>query len=636
MIIYEKSIADFEKQCSPAHRDELIAEIKYNLQEKLGRGVSLSEERSWRQTLVQICKYFEKIRAKNNQYILLEFKVPTTLKRIDVMLIGSNGKKTTLLIMELKGWSTSYECDIKELLKIDAKYRFSSHPNYQSNDYKFLLTERFSDVNTEFSNIECISVLPNYIERKNDPIKGEQFKWLLQKVPMFLNNDSEKLINYLDIRFKKPIEKKKIDFLNQLEYKPSIDFKRTLEKNFEDIKLSDSQHVTYRMIVNKLDYLKNHVKQKSLIIISGMPGSGKTIVAFKTLAYIEKNGITAKLQLPGPEFRESVKKIFNTNIFNSWIGGTYSKGEQDVIIIDEAHKAYGHGTCQQYYNELFSNEHHDVIIVLIDDSQVVNKKGFTLKNIVDVAKKYNWNVENQITLHEQFRNGADCLYIEWLKKWIFNNDIENLQDKYVSNTYNFEILNDKKFHIKYEEYYKNYNTRMASFWTQPWNAGFNNDETIFKKIKVGSKFYCWNPNEYWIKNFKNNFPNQNLPEWFKKQIMTKNFINEKIGSEFVAYFNTIQGSEFDYIFVHLPKLFFLNSKSQLDVDLSQLKMSDMKSQVWTKNNKPDPEREEDNKLYFKNRLLVNLTRGTKGTFIFCEDKKLANWINNKLIKKFGK
>ncbi|WP_373317541.1 DNA/RNA helicase domain-containing protein [Candidatus Mycoplasma mahonii] len=44
-------------------------------------------------------------------------------------------------------------------------------------------------------------------------------------------------------------------------------------------------------------------------------------------------------------------------------------------------------------------------------------------------------------------------------------------------------------------------------------------------------------------------------------------------------------------------------------------------------------KEELNKIYFKNGLLVNLTRGTKGTFIYCEDEKLEKWINNKIIKK---
>ena len=44
-------------------------------------------------------------------------------------------------------------------------------------------------------------------------------------------------------------------------------------------------------------------------------------------------------------------------------------------------------------------------------------------------------------------------------------------------------------------------------------------------------------------------------------------------------------------------------------------------------------KEKLNKLYFLNRLFVNLTRGTKGAFVYIEDKKLNKYIKEKLIIK---
>lgn len=630
MIIYEDSIKNFIEHCRPENHDILVTQIKSNMKSKLGRGVSLSEERSWRTTLTKVSTFFEDLSHKEDQYILLEFKVPTTQKRIDVILVGSDGKRKSLLIIELKGWSRSKESLIEGALMIDAIYGAAvAHPSKEAEEYKYLLTNQFSDISDEFPNLEAISLLPNYEVLENDPLLADQFKALIEYIKVYTKDDVEKFKNLLNQLFKQGIKRQDVDFLNKLEYKPTLDFQKHLEQQFENIQLSTSQELAFNTIKREIDFHLNNPTNKKLITISGMPGSGKTVIAFKILGYIYANKkMTAKLQLPGPEFRDAVKKIFNKNDFINMIGGAYSKAEHQLVIIDEAHKAYGQGTSKQFYNELFRNQ--NFVITLIDDNQVVNKKGYTKTQVIEQAREYKFDII-EIDLQEQFRNGGDALYIDWLANWIHNKD--NNQDYYVNNSYEFDVLEEKEFHSKYKNMYETNNVRMASFWTQQWNAEFDDDEQPKKKIKVGHEFYIWNPNDYWVKSFQKNFPNDSVPKWFTKEVVNKNFNKDKKGSEYIAYFNTVQGSEFEYIFVHLPKLFFLNDNNELDVDLMELDFGDMHSQVWMSKGLPNKEKEELNKLYFKNRLLVNLTRGTKGTFIYCEDKKLQKWITEKIMKK---
>lgn len=629
MIIYENSISGFIDQCLPGNQDLLIAQIKANMHQKLGRGVAPPEERSWRTTLIKIASFFEEIKNKESQYILLEFKVPTTQKRIDVILVGSDGKKNSLLIIELKGWSTSRQSSISNALDIDANYgRGVSHPSDEAREYKYLLTQQYADINDEFENIEAVSLLPNYNVIQDDPLLADQFKSLIEYFEVFTKNNIDEFKLLISQLFKEGIPRKVVDFLNKMEYKPTANFQKHLENQFAQIRLSLSQTLAFNKVKEQIDIHLTNPKNKKLITISGMPGSGKTIVAFKVLAYIYTNKkMTAKLQLPGPEFRDAVKKTFN-NDFTNMIGGAYSKSETAVTIIDEAHKAYGQGTSKQFYSELFRNQ--NFVITLIDDKQVVNKKGYTKGQVIDQARSENFDIV-EIELKEQFRNGGDSLFIDWLNNWIFNED--NQQDFYVNNTYNFEVLDDEKFNKTYREMYDENNVRMCSFWTQKWNAGFDENGIPLRRINVGSSKYIWNPNDFWIKAFLDENPNGEIPKWFKRDILNKNFNKDKKGYEYIAYFNTTQGSEFDYIFVHLPKLFYLNSNNELDVDLSQLDFGDMHSQVWMSKGLPSKDKEDLNKMYFKNRLLVNLTRGKKGTFIFCEDEKLAKWIKEKLIRR---
>ena len=628
MIIYENNIKGFINECKPGNQDLLISSIKENMKIKIGRGVSTSEERSWRTTLIKVSNFFKHLKNKDDQYILLEFKIPTTQKRIDVILVGSDGEKNSLLIIELKGWSKSYESDIKNALEINSRYRIVAHPNKEAYEYKYLLTQQFSDINEEFENLVSISLLPNYKLIDNDPILSDQFRDILEVIKLYTKNDTDSLKKMLSSLFNTGIPRKKVNFLNKLEYKPTLDFQKHLKNEFKNIILSTSQEIAYETIINHINTHLTNPKNRKLITISGMPGSGKTIIAFKIMAYLYANKkMTAKLQLPGPEFRDAIKREYNKNTFHSMIGGAYSKGEQQVQIIDEAHKAYGNGYAQQFYTELFRNQ--NFVIVLIDDKQVINKKGYSKSQVIQKARENKFDII-QLELQEQFRNGGDALYIDWLNNWIFKED--NNQNYYVNNTYDFKVLEDVTFNEKYKSMYETQNVRMTSFWTQDWNAKFDENDNPQKLIKVGSFKYVWNPNSYWIKSFKEHYPNQRVPSWFVKDVVNKNFNKDKKGYEYIAYFNTIQGSEFDYIFVHIPKLFFIN-KNELDVDLSQLDYGDMKTQVWMSKGLPTKNKEDLNKMYFKNRLLVSLTRGKKGTYIYCEDKKLAKWIEKKLIKK---
>ena len=600
----------------------------------MGRGVSPSEERSWRTTLRKISLLFEHINNKDEQYILLEFKVPLTQKRIDVILVGSDGVKNSLLIIELKGWGKSYISTVENALKIDASYGHAvSHPAREAQEYKEIMSEQFSDISKGFENLEAIALLPNYKLINNDPILSEQFHEILKEIEMYHSDNINDFKKMLSAMFKFKILKRDVEFLNKLEYKPTLDFQKHLETQFKDIKLSTSQELAFNAIKTEIDNHINNPTAKKLFTISGLPGAGKTVIAFKLLGYIySAKKMTAKLQLPGPEFRDSVKKAFSKNDFNNMIGGAYSKGEHQVIIIDEAHKAYGQGTSKQFYSELFRNS--NFVIALIDDNQVVNKKGFTKNQVIEKAQEEKFDIV-ELELKEQFRNAGDSLYIDWLKNTIYNDDEENMQNEFVQRTYKFGVLSDKEFNDKYRSMYETHNVRIGSFWTQKWNAEMDENNIPVPMIKVGSSKYVWNINTYWIKSFYEHYPDLKSNKEIKSKftsIIKNNFNRSKKGVEYMAYFNTIQGSEFEYFFVHIPKLFFLNDKNELDVDLTELDMIDMKYQVWTSHGEPNKKKEELNKLYFKNRLLVNLTRGTKGTYIYCEDKKLEKWFKNRVRK----
>lgn len=177
---------------------------------------------------------------------------------------------------------------------------------------------------------------------------------------------------------------------------------------------------------------------------------------------------------------------------------------------------------------------------------------------------------------------------------------------------------------------------MLSFWTQTWDID-NLDENDLpnRNVKIGNSYYAWNPNWQWLEKLRINNKEVKISSKLKKLCEEDNFNSIKKGKEYIAYFNTVQGSEFENVFVHIPNLFFWNLEEQkLDVDINKLDMREMKTQIWSLKNIKNVEelkkREELNKIYFKNRLLVNLTRATKEVYLFVEDENLRNILINSI------
>lgn len=102
VIIYKNTINGFIQDCE---QDEIVAKILYSLKEKRGLNIgSGSKERTSWNTLKEVAKYLKEIENTDYQYILLEFVIRDSSKRIDLMILGrdaNNNKVCT--IVELKG-----------------------------------------------------------------------------------------------------------------------------------------------------------------------------------------------------------------------------------------------------------------------------------------------------------------------------------------------------------------------------------------------------------------------------------------------------------------------------------------------------------------------------------------------------
>ena len=67
------------------------------------------------------------------------------------------------------------------------------HPSYQAWTYKMLLKDFNQNIQENNIVVEACSILHNYIPNNDDPILDNKFAELIKEVPIFFQNDEEKI-----------------------------------------------------------------------------------------------------------------------------------------------------------------------------------------------------------------------------------------------------------------------------------------------------------------------------------------------------------------------------------------------------------------------------------------------------------
>ena len=637
MIIYDSSVKDFIQKSQVPYK--LVAEIRVNLLNKFGIKVGNSEQKSWANSLPKIAKLL--IQSKNDhRKVLIEFNIPCSKKRVDFIILGKNkDNKPSAWIVELKQWSEVKEIEWNEFI-ISNKY-ISNHPSLQAKIYKDIINEKMGL--RKLVDIKASAYLHNMKNKNNALFKGE-YQDALNQAYLYVPSDQKKLKNSIEFHTIIKNGNKAFNYFKTMKWMPTQKFKDIIKNDFESIDLVGTQELIYQKIEKFIKKRKH--SDKLTFLISGDPGSGKTIIAFKLLNLLVSTfGINIQMMIPGQEVRKSFKKLMYSKALIDNISGSQLWKNFDASIIDEGHKATGRYTGFVNYQRNY--EKLKFAIIFIDNGQVVSKKGITKEKIKEIAQKndhkvYEYNIE------ENFRNQGERQLLDWIDTTFYNKEISfdgvnYKQEKYINENQNYKLYSYKNAKDFTNSYFKirnhnPYSTRIASLWSKNFYIG-PADKNGFPKptLFIGEEGFIWNPNDQWklllFEKNKNYFKKYNK-EVKKLANNTNLFLTGKYYKKFISYFNNIQGYEFDNIFVYIPKIFTYEN-NQIVFNLDEVFENARKENLWSKNSKSKNLNGEDpqklNKIYFLNRLKILLTRGTKSTHVYAEDKKLNDYIQNKIV-----
>jgi hypothetical protein len=187
--------------------------------------------------------------------------------------------------------------------------------------------------------------------------------------------------------------------------------------------LIDDQIAAYNAIMSKAKQLSK-TSTKSIIIVKGGPGTGKSVIALEVMGELMRQGKVVFHATGSSAFTNTLRKIVGrraSNLFKFFFSFTQHKeNEIDVLICDEAHRirsdSNDYGVPRQFRSK--NPQVEDLIkpaklsIFFIDEFQIVRPKEIgSIELIKHSAVKFGVKDEDiaEFELRTQFRcSGSDA------------------------------------------------------------------------------------------------------------------------------------------------------------------------------------------------------------------------------------
>ncbi|WP_040228481.1 DUF2075 domain-containing protein [Bhargavaea cecembensis] len=619
MIVYEATKDEFMDDILT---DNLVNNICKNFNDKIGK-VNEAEIRSWDNSMQYMYKVLNDEEIPSDAGVAIEFRIPYTSKRVDFLIAGKNQSEDTVVIVELKQWGEVERVSGKEAIVktlINRGIRETAHPSYQAWSYAALIEDYNQNVQEQEINLKPCAYVHNYIKKQqDDQLTDPIYQFYIDQAPVFTKGEAPKLRQFIKKYIKYGDDKKLIYEIERGKIRPSKSLQDSLSnmlKGNREFVMIDEQKVVFEEAIS-LAKKALRTGRKQTLVVSGGPGTGKSVLAINLLVAMTKLELVAqyvtKNSAPRHVYSTKLKGDFRkTRIDNLFKGsGSYTQskeGEIDVLIVDEAHRL---NEKSGMFQNLGENQVKEIIhasklsIFFIDENQKV-----TLKDIgsVELIKSFATEFSADLTtleLSSQFRCDGSDAYLAWLDDVLGIRETAN--DNYYGLDYDFRVFENPNDLFK-EIHRLNHRTNKS-------------------RVVAG---YCWD----WKNKNDKEYKDIEIPEFdFAVSWNLGNTQTWAIDEQSVwqaGCIHTSQGLEFEYVGVIIGD--DLQYKDgEVVTDLTKRAKTDQSLRGIKKMLKSDPEKAQ--KLadsIIRNTYRTLMTRGQKGCFVFCTDRELNEYFKERL------
>ena len=608
--------------------DEELRDVFYETDEADESGFNPREVRSWEKSIPCLIKLLYD-NGYGEIYAVLEYSIPNLAERMDVVLVGQGQDcKLQIVIVELKQWDriltgdelltalkslglSFYPTDV--IIPQDRK-KTRNHPCGQLITYSKLITQHHNKYQEQPFGVATLGYLHKFPRtHKDDLFNGgyECYRKIYEK-KIFVQGEEAELINYLSKYLKKnDCGLSYNDFLIG-DYSNSLDtFSKIKDFSKENVALIKGQRkaiVDINKAFRKNENAKDGDKKKIVFLISGGPGSGKTVLALHmfikySAARYKGNRTNVMYSTVNRTLQAILSSKFQDTGFPPLtydvVDKKNKKNKKKWNIVDEAQRL---NNVENNLKRLIADSEY--LAIFQDDKQIVrpseqgNKK--IIKEIIDKENIDNSIQVVDIQLKDNVRNGSNNDFLSIIDDCLEDGQVP--ERHYAIKKY---IIDTTHTLDEIEEILKNHQKRDKTIrckWLAPfcwnWSKNINiNDVVIDSKLNGGKAFLRpWNP-----------YDTREQAKWYE----CKNPEDLKqIGCVY-----TSQGLDFDYIGL----IWWDDLVWRADKWICYKEKS--KDRAFDNENKKNNYGLSDNQVLqlFKNTYRILLTRATKGIYIWFKD-----------------
>lgn len=422
--------------CAP--KDVFIDDVyDHLLVPKMQEGASLyhigygnSELVSWANNAQEIQNVLMRANLPSDTYIAFEYRIPHGSGRIDCMLFGKGiDNRDNVVHIELKQWSNKSVSELYTtgVFKVEAftggHYQPVPHPSQQVANYQQYLKD-YEVVFQGQYNLEGLAYCYNY--RLNDiphDLYADHYKTILDRFPLYSGDQSRELALRLNSLLAHGDGLRIFNNVRDTPIRPSknlMDAAANMFRGITEFSLLDDQLAASNTIFAEIDRTIKE-NEKTVIIVKGGPGTGKTVIALHILAELAQKGEYANcffttrskalrnnlklklqnIQINNRQERDAGNLIRNIFAFKPY---HYHESEVDVLLVDEAHrigKSSNHMSDRKYETTYLSQVMSliycsKVCVFFIDDQQAItNTEIGSSEMIRDAAMHYQNRLETE-------------------------------------------------------------------------------------------------------------------------------------------------------------------------------------------------------------------------------------------------
>lgn len=490
--------------------DSLAEQLLEQMLFRTGHRPSQAEQKSWSRSLPVLAQDLVDA-GLGDVEMLLEYHLPLTSQRADVVLAGTHPATgaVSYVVVELKQWSAARRFeDNPELVEVAGMPGGPRlHPVAQVKGYCDYLSDFARAVVDQPDALAGLA----YLHNATDPSAVAELRAYPGGITgrLFTAADRGDMIDFLRTRLAPVSGHTAGDTLLKSAVAPSQQLLKVAAAEVRDrpqFHLLGNQQLAVDLVLHEVE-MSRAADRKRVVIVTGGPGSGKSVIALSLLGELARRGRTVLHATGSRSFTQTLRKVAGARAprvqkmfkyFNQFMSA--ERNGLDVLILDEAHRIretsvdrYTRAelrTDRPQIDELISAAR--VPVFLLDEHQVVRPGELgSLEQIERYAATLGLETHH-VHLGEQFRCGGSEEYVLWVKRLL--GLVEGGPVRWSGDPQFAVRVADSPEELEFlleQQRDRGYSARMTAGYCWPWSNP-DKDGRLVPDVQIGAWARPWN------------------------------------------------------------------------------------------------------------------------------------------------